>query len=230
MMKAINEAARNTGSKARNIKPDFKWNSGPLVLVKRQSKKGAYQPGTQILKISKKNVANIYEKNPSEPNEMELEATILHEYVHYLGSGREKLTEEWGAEFEEKLYGVYSPAFKYFNKAWFSFGKWDVKVTGKNSRLQQRFTIKNANTGNGVYRGIKGTRIGGITKKLTGKPCYWRIIIEHKTPRGWQISRVRKRDNWQNVSGNFLIRSEDGADRDFDDLVLVVRRTSTVMP
>ena len=224
LMKAINEAARNTGRKARSIKQDFKWNSGPLILIKRQRTQGAYTPGTSILKISKRKIAKVYEKNPTEPNEMALETTILHEYVHYLGSGREKRKEEWGAEFEEKLYGVSSPSFKYFNRTWFGFGQWEVKVIGKNSRLRQRLTIKDADKGNGTYPGRRGAPLVRVTKNVKRKPYHWRIIIEHKVLRGWSVSRIRKNQYWQGIIDNNLIRSEDGTDRNFNDFVLQVRR------
>lgn len=230
LLKAINEAARNTGRKARKIKPDFKWNAGPLVLIKRQRSMGAFAPGTRILKISKKKIAKLYEKNPTEPNEMALETTILHEYVHFLGDKREKQKEEWGAEFEEKLFGISSPSFKYFNRAWFGFGKWEVKVISKNAMYRQRFTIKDASSGNGSHPGKPGASVVQVTKKLREKPRNWQIVIEHKSPKGWKVSRIRMNNYWQSIIGNHLIRSEDKTDRDFNDLVLQVRRISTAVP
>lgn len=100
-------------------------------------------------------------------------------------------------------------------------GDWSVKVTLKNAAFDQRFIVSGSIVSDGVYPGAIGTRIqaGGAT---------WMIRIQNRASASnpWVDSDMRLGP--ETPSGISVIRvvesNDQGADQDFDDLVLELRK------
>jgi hypothetical protein len=229
LLKAVNDAARNTGPKARDPAADLAWGAGPKLLVKplRKAESGKHAEGSDTLQVSKERVEGFENEKDAAMvpgHELWLETTLLHEYVHFVADKNEPANEEWGREFEQKAYGqmvgdAKSNVTNILNPR-FSRGEFTVAVEGKEAAFKQRFVIAGADGGDGTYEWKAGIADVSVTK--TGvAPLWWTVTIEHDDGTGWKRSSARR----SIVSETeWLIRSEDFTDRDFNDLVLRVKK------
>jgi hypothetical protein len=229
LMKAVNDASRNTGPQARTPAADLAWGAGPKLDVKplRKAESGKHAEGSDTLQVSKEKVQGFEnEKDPAmlPGHELWLETTLLHEYVHFVADKKEPQGEEWGKEFEQKAYGqevgdAKSNVTNILNPR-FARGEFTVEVEGKEADFKQRFVVDGADGGNGTYEWKAGIAAVSVTK--TGvSPLWWTIAIEHDDGTGWKKSAMRR----SIVSETeWLVRSEDFKDRDFNDLVLRVKK------
>lgn len=100
-------------------------------------------------------------------------------------------------------------------------GSWVVSFKSKSAALDQRFIIGGATSGNGTYNGVSGA-----TANVSGTS--WTISIQNHAPSGWVNSR--EKITFPVLSGSayqFDIRSEDGTDDDFNDLILTCSSAAT---
>ncbi len=100
-------------------------------------------------------------------------------------------------------------------------GDWKVKVTLKNAGFDQRFIVSGSVASDGVYPGIVGTRI-----EANGASWMIRIQNRSSSTSPWVDSDMRIGP--ETPSGISVIRivesNDQGADQDFDDLVLELRK------
>jgi hypothetical protein len=238
LFKALVEGARTTESTAR---AGLAWGSGPQVTPKmlRRTRAGVFHPhqGSQEVEIHQGELDKWKtETDPglNEAFEFWLETVVLHEYVHFLGDDREKdKDEEWGQDFEEKAYGNQIATrdaawnLENFLRARFRDGNYEVKVTGKEAAFKQHFRITGADAGNGTYDGVAGSAVK-VSKNFDLKGR-WELFVEHDDGKGgWQPSRIRMM--FVSIGSEWLIRTEDWTDRDFNDLEISVKRTASAKP
>ena len=238
LLKSLTEGARTAEAKAR---AGLAWDVGPLVTPKtlRGTRAGVFHPhqGSQELEIHKGELDKWQaETDPGliAAYEFWLETVVLHEYVHYLGDDREKdKVDEWGKDFEDKAYGNAIADrdaawnLEHFLRARFGDGDYEVKVTGKEAAFKQRIRVVGANLGNGVYDGVVGTTVK-VSKAFDLKGR-WEILVDHDDGQGvWQPSRIRV--VFVSIGDEWLIRTEDWSDRDFNDLEIAVKKTASAKP
>ena len=100
-------------------------------------------------------------------------------------------------------------------------GDWKIKVTLKNAAFDQRFIVSSSTGSDGVYPGTVGTRV-------EADGASWKIRIQNRSSASspWVDSDMRLGP--QTPSGISVIRvvesNDQGADQDFDDLVLELRK------
>jgi hypothetical protein len=100
-------------------------------------------------------------------------------------------------------------------------GDWKVKVTVKNAAFDQRFIVSGSIVSDGVYPGTVGTRV-------EADGASWTIQIQNRSSASspWVDSDMRTGP--ETPSGISVIRvvesNDQGADQDFDDLVLELRK------
>lgn len=238
LLKSLAEGARTTESAVR---AGLAWDTGPWVTPKtlRGTRAGLFHPhqGSQEVEIHKDELDKWQAETDSglnEAYEFWLETVVLHEYVHYLGDNREKdKDEEWGKDFEEKAYGNLIATrdaawnLEHFLRARFGDGDYEVKVTGKEAAFKQRFRVVGADVGNGTYDGVVGTAVK-VSKAFDLKGR-WEVFVEHDDGKaGWQPSKIRI--VFVSIGDEWLIRTEDWTDRDFNDLEIAVKRTGFAKP
>jgi len=113
-----------------------------------------------------------------------------------------------------------------FLRASFNDGEYEVKVTGKEAALKQRFRVVGADAGGGQYDGVKGT---GAKVSKAYRSGRWEVIVEHDDGKGgWLPSKIRIVH--VSIGSEWLIRTEDWTDRDFNDLEISVKRTASAKP
>ncbi len=238
LLKALTDGARTTEAKAS---AGLAWDAGPLVIPKtlRGTRAGVFHThrGSQELEIHKGELDKWEaETDPGliDAYEFWLETVVLHEYVHYLGDDREKdKDEEWGKDFEEKAYGNWIATRdsawnrEQFLRARFGDGDYAIKVSGKEAAFNQRFRVVGADQGNGTYDGVPGTA-ATVSKSFDIKGR-WEIFVDHDDGKsGWQPSKIRR--VVVSFGSEWLIRTEDRSDRDFNDLEISVKKTASAKP
>ncbi|HET6764257.1 MAG TPA: DUF4157 domain-containing protein, partial [Longimicrobiaceae bacterium] len=187
LMKAVNDASRNTGPKARTPRADLAWDAGPNLDVKplKPRESGKHAEGSDTLQVSKDRVETFEKEKDAAMlpgHELWLETTLLHEYVHFIADAREPDSEEWGKEFEQKAYGqmvgdAKSNVTNILNPR-FSRGEFTVEVEKKEAQFSQRFIVAGADAGNGTYEWKAGMAAVAVTK--TGvDPLWWTVVVEH---------------------------------------------------
>lgn len=219
----------NTGATARNIPSDVAWGAGPTVnFTALAGANGEFSPGVGSTELRiNETIATDYQAEANRGHwprhELFLESTILHEYTHYLDDqdGTDRAGEE-GQDFEEANYGrdidSIDDAASVLNPR-YGGGTWTVTVEGKSARFPQRFVIEGAASGDGTYEGTVGVS-ATVTGPATGR---WRLRVEADRGEGFRLSRMH---NVRRSSTNFLVRSDDGTDRDMNDLEIRVVRTA----
>ena len=94
-------------------------------------------------------------------------------------------------------------------------GRWQVQVIQKRAAFHQRFIVSGAKKGRGRHNGNKvGKRVNVVSRRA------WRLRVDHNSGRKWAPSKHRLK----RVGQNFVLRTEDWVDNDFNDLVLRIRR------
>jgi hypothetical protein len=238
LLKSLVDGAR---AKESEVRAGIPWDTGPLVTPKnlRGARAGVFHAhqGSQELEIHKGELDKWQaEKDPglNQAYEFWLETVVLHEYVHYLGDNREKdKDEEWGKDFEEKAYGNFIATrdaawnLERFLRARFGDGDYEVKVAGKEAAFKQRFRVVGADVGDGTYDGVVGASVK-VSKSFDLKGR-WEIFVEHDDGKsGWQPSKIRI--VYVTIGNEWLIRTEDWTDRDFNDLEISVKKTGSAKP
>jgi hypothetical protein len=100
-------------------------------------------------------------------------------------------------------------------------GDWKIKVTVKNAGFDQRFIVSGSDASDGIYPGMVGTRIeaGGAN---------WSIQIQNRSSASSAWVNSDMQIGPETPSGISVIRvvesNDQGADQDFDDLVLELRK------
>ena len=101
-------------------------------------------------------------------------------------------------------------------------GNWKVTVKSKNAAYDQRFIITGAVSGNATYAGTVG-----VSATVVGNQ--WSIAIQNNPGSGYRLSKAQIK--FPHRAGSeyvFDIGSEDGADGDFNDLVLTCTAVATI--
>jgi hypothetical protein len=101
------------------------------------------------------------------------------------------------------------------------YGPWSVAVVGKDSNFDQRFVITGSDTADGGYAGVVGFSIG-----VTGDE--WTLTMDWLDSNQFRPSRIERAARYD-VRDALIVTlgADDGpeatADRDFNDMVLVLR-------
>jgi hypothetical protein len=190
---------------------------------------GEFTPnaGSQVLKIDQGIVTayeNAFQTSGAaiSAHELMLESTLLHEYTHYLDdqNDEDKPGEE-GQAFEEASYGTdidSASVARGLLNAEYGAGKWTVSFEGAKTDLPQRVIISEAASGNGTFEGTPALS-QNVNCRVAG---LWYIQIQHGDGQGgWKNSKML---NVKEGYENYLLRSEDGLDSDFDDLEIRVKK------
>ncbi len=101
-------------------------------------------------------------------------------------------------------------------------GNWKVTVKSKSASYDQRFLVSGAVSGNGSYAGTVG-----VSATVVGNQ--WSIAIQNNPGTGFRVSKAQiKFPHRVGTEYVFDIGSEDGADGDFNDLVLTCSTVATI--
>lgn len=104
------------------------------------------------------------------------------------------------------------------------FGPWLVMVVSKDASFDEQFTITGSDASDGVYSGVPGTELQGVSGQG------WTLTMEWNDNQGsgWQSSGVRRSASYTVQDGLVIVLGaddnyEDRRDGDFNDMVLICR-------